>query len=231
MAASTSNSEPTSAAKQNEPQEPSPSPPPAAPVPLTPGPRASRLQQVFSQALLHTIRTNSYANFSACFPTPAKHVPRSLESVWRQLNAKLEESARAEFDDILHERGVVRRLNELDRLVGEAKLRRENGEGANSAPAHTLTAKELYQAHLAPILAKAQSSLETQTEEVQKKNTELASRIESQRQEIQQLLASLEAVVGDIQGAVKSMDEFDEDNTLRKEAEQMDEEIRSSQPS
>lgn len=91
-------------------------------------------------------------------------------------------------------------------------------------------ANELYQAHLAPVLAKAQSSLETQTEEVQKKNTELASRIESQRQEIQQLLASLEAVVGDIQGAVKSMDEFDEDNILRKEAEQIDEEIRSSQP-
>lgn len=63
---------------------------------------------------------------------------------------------------------------------------------------------------------------------MQKKNTELASRIESQRQEIQQLLATLEAVVGDIQGAVKSMDEFDEDNILRKEAEQMDEEIRSS---
>ncbi|OAL68789.1 MIND kinetochore complex component Nnf1 [Trichophyton violaceum] len=228
MAAPTSSSDPTSAAQQIEPQGPSPSPPPAAPVPLTPGPRASRLQQVFSQALLHTIRTNSYANFSACFPTPAKHVPRSLESVWRQLNAKLEESARAEFDDILHERKVVRGLNELDRLVGEAKLRRENGEGANSVPAHTLTAKELYQAHLAPILAKAQSSLETQTQEVQKKNTELASRIESQRQEIQQLLATLEAVVGDIQGAVKSMDEFDEDNILRKEAEQMDEEIRSS---
>ncbi|EGE01763.1 MIND kinetochore complex component Nnf1 [Trichophyton equinum CBS 127.97] len=231
MAAPTSNSDPTSTAQQTEPQEPSPSPPPAAPVPLTPGPRASRLQQVFSQALLHTIRTNSYANFSACFPTPAKHVPRSLESVWRQLNAKLEESARAEFDDILHERGVVRGLNELDRLVGEAKLRRENGEGASSVPAHTLTANELYQAHLAPVLAKAQSSLETQTEEVQKKNTELASRIESQRQEIQQLLVSLEAVVGDIQGAVKSMDEFDEDNILRKEAEQIDEEIRSSQPS
>ncbi|KDB20515.1 hypothetical protein H109_07520 [Trichophyton interdigitale MR816] len=230
MAAPTSNSDPTSTAQQAEPQEPSPSPPPAAPVPLTPGPRASRLQQVFSQALLHTIRTNSYANFSACFPTPAKHVPRSLESVWRQLNAKLEESARAEFDDILHERGVVRGLNELDRLVGEAKLRRENGEGASSVPAHTLMANELYQAHLAPVLAKAQSSLETQTEEVQKKNTELASRIESQRQEIQQLLASLEAVVGDIQGAVKSMDEFDEDNILRKEAEQIDEEIRSSQP-
>ncbi|KAM5472809.1 putative tyrosinase [Microsporum audouinii] len=224
-------SDPTTTARQGENQDASPSPPPAAPVPLTPGPRASRLQQVFSQALLHTIRTNSYANFSSCFPTPAKHVPRSLESVWRQLNAKLEESARAEFDDILRERGVVRGLNELDRLVGEAKLRRENGEGADTVPAHTLTAKELYQAHLTPILAKAQSSLDSQTEEVQKQNIALASKIESQKQEIQQLLVSLEAIVGDIEGAVKSMNEFDEDGILRKEAEQMDEDIRPSQPS
>ncbi|KAF3484004.1 uncharacterized protein GIQ15_03328 [Arthroderma uncinatum] len=229
--ASTPASDPTNTARRDGNQDDSPSPPPAAPVPLTPGPRASRLQQVFSQALLHTIRTNSYANFSSCFPTPAKHVPRSLESVWRQLNAKLEESAKAEFDDILHERGVVRGLNELDRLVGEAKHRRENGEGANSVPAHTLTAKELYQAHLTPILAKAQSSLDSQTEEVQRKNIQLASKVESQKQEIQQLLASLEAVVGDIEGAVESMREFDADDVLRKEAEQMDEEIRPSRPS
>lgn len=106
-----------------------PSPPPPAPVPLTPGPRASRLQQIFSEALTRTLRANSYANFSACFPTPASRVPHSLESVWRQLNAKLEESARAEFDDVVRERDVVRRLNELDRLVGEARLRKENGEG------------------------------------------------------------------------------------------------------
>jgi kinetochore protein NNF1 len=110
----------------------SPSPPPPAPVALTPGPRASRLQQVYSEALARVIRANSYANFAACFPTPAKHVPASLESVWRQLNAKLEESAKAEFDDIIRERETVRRLNELDRLVGEARLRRENGEGQNT---------------------------------------------------------------------------------------------------
>ena len=106
----------------------SPSPPPPPPIAETPGPRASRFQQIYSEALLRTLRANSYANFAACFPTPARHVPRSLESVWRQLNAKLEESARTEFAEILKERGVVGGLNELDRLVGEARLRKENGE-------------------------------------------------------------------------------------------------------
>lgn len=110
-------------------QDASPSPPPPAPVPLTPGPRATVLQKTFNQALLRTLRANSYANFSGCFPTPAKHVPASLESVWRQLNAKLEESARAEFEDIIHERDAIRQLNELDRLMGEARHRRDRGQG------------------------------------------------------------------------------------------------------
>ena len=57
--------------------------------------------------------------------------------MWRQLNAKLEESAKAEFEDIVQERDAVRQLNELDRLVGEARLRRDNdgkeGQGENVA--------------------------------------------------------------------------------------------------
>lgn len=121
------NQDTTTTEPQNQ-KPASPSPPPPAPVPLTPGPRASRLQQVFDQALARTLRANSYSNFSSCFPTPAKHVPASLESVWRQLNAKLEESARAEFEDIVVERDAVRQFNELDRLVGEARFRRDNDE-------------------------------------------------------------------------------------------------------
>lgn len=39
------------------------------------------------------------------------------------MNTKLEESARAEFEDIIRERDAVGQLNELDRLVIEAKQR------------------------------------------------------------------------------------------------------------
>lgn len=120
-------------AESSNTRQPSPSPPPPAPISQTPGPRASRLHQVFDQALARTLRANSYQNFASCFPTPARHVPASLESVWRQLNAKLEESAKAEFTEILTEREAVQHLNELDRLVGEARARKEsegeNGEG------------------------------------------------------------------------------------------------------
>ncbi|KAK2738497.1 hypothetical protein FQN57_007012 [Myotisia sp. PD_48] len=222
--------DPSSASTHNDATQPSPSPPPPAPVALTPGPRASRLQQVYSQALQRTIRANSYASFSACFPTPAKHVPHSLESVWRQLNAKLEESATAEFEDILHERNVIQGLNELDRMVGEARHRRANDSGVESRPPYTLSANELFQAHVAPILAQTQATLQSKVEEVQRQNEEIGERIAAQREEIGRLLATLENAVGDVQGAVKAIDEFDPEGFLRAEAEQMDDEARGPMP-
>lgn len=113
--------------------------PQLAPESQTPGPRASRLIQVFDQALARTIRANSYANFASCFPTPARHVPASLESLWRQLNAKLEENAKSEFEEIIAERQAVQHLNELDRLVGDARARRESeGDGQQTKIAYVL---------------------------------------------------------------------------------------------
>lgn len=112
----------------------SPSSQPTAPTSLAPGPRATRLQDIYSKALRATLKANSYENFATCFPTPARHVPASLESVHRQLNAKLEESATAEFNEIIKERDVIKGLNELDRLVGEARRRKSQGESESDVP-------------------------------------------------------------------------------------------------
>ncbi|RAL07298.1 Nnf1-domain-containing protein [Aspergillus homomorphus CBS 101889] len=205
----------------------SPSPPPPAPVALTPGPRVAKLQEIFDKALARTLRANSYANFSSCFPTPAKHVPASLESVWRQLNAKLEESARAEFEDILTERDAIRQLNELDRLVGEARYRKDHGVGGESVAPHTLPPDDLFRAHLLPYMQETQSDLKTNIESVQNENTELAQRVQAQREEIQGLLLNLESIVADLEGAAAAATQFSSDNNLRQEAAEMDEEVRS----
>lgn len=94
---------------------------------------------------------------------------------------------------------------------------------------HTLSADELYQAHLAPQLAQAQGELDSKLDTVQKENIQLAEKITRQRREIQQLLSGLEAVVGDVQGAVGAVRDFDADKQLRKDAEEMDDEIKASQ--
>ncbi|OJJ69306.1 hypothetical protein ASPBRDRAFT_32166 [Aspergillus brasiliensis CBS 101740] len=205
----------------------SPSPPPPAPVPLTPGPRASKLQEIFDKALARTLRANSYANFSGCFPTPAKHVPASLESVWRQLNAKLEESAKAEFEDILSERDAVRQLNELDRLVGEARVRKDRGLGGDSVAPHTLSPEELYRAHLLPQLMETQADLDAKINSVQNQNVELAGKVQAQRSEIESLLSGLEAVVADLEGAAAATTKFTSERQLRQEAAQMDGEVKA----
>ncbi|KAL2845778.1 Nnf1-domain-containing protein [Aspergillus pseudodeflectus] len=219
----------------------SPSPPPQPPIAQTPGPRVTRLQDIYAQALARTLRANSYANFAACFPTPAKHVPASLESVWRQLNAKLEESAKAEFEDILNERDALRQLNELDRLVGEARARREqarNGterdamEGVEAeweerVPPHTLPPDELFRAHLTPQLEKTKAVLDGKIKATETQNVELAQKVQVQRAEIERLLAGLEAVVRDVEGAAAAATQYGCENNLRKEALQMDEEVKA----
>ncbi|KAJ5099292.1 Nnf1 [Penicillium argentinense] len=199
-----------------------------APPPL--GLRASRLHQVFDQALARTLRANSFANFASCFPTPSRHVPASLENVWRQLNAKLEESAKAEFEEIIAEREAVGHLNELDRLVNEARERKnaegKNGEGQKTGNApHTLGADELFKAHLTPYLQEVQSSLNEKLEETHVQNAELAQTVQKQRLEIEQLLSHLESVVSDIEGAATASTNFSAENHLREDAVQMDEEL------
>jgi kinetochore protein NNF1 len=92
-----------------------------------PGVRATALQKIFTTALASTLKANSYANFSACFPTPAQHCPAALEGVWKQLNTKLEEGCTREFDAILHERNVVEGLNEWDSRIEDARRRLNRG--------------------------------------------------------------------------------------------------------
>ncbi|CAP80197.1 Pc12g05700 [Penicillium rubens Wisconsin 54-1255] len=209
----------------------SPSPPPPAPISQTPGPRASRLSQVFEQALARTLRANSYANFAGCFPTPARHVPASLEGVWRQLNAKLEANAKAEFDDIIAERDAVAHLNELDRLVGDARARKEregeNAEGQERIVAHTLGAEDLYKAHLTPYLQEAQSTLNARLEATHAENAELAQTVQAQRLEIERLLSHLGLVVSDIEGAASAATQFSRQHHIRQDAIQMDEEVKA----
>ncbi|KUL87490.1 hypothetical protein ZTR_04592 [Talaromyces verruculosus] len=202
------------------------SPPPPAPIQLTPGPRASRLQDIYSKALRATLKANSYENFAACFPTPARHVPASLESVHRQLNAKLEEGATAEFNEIIKEREVIKGLNELDRLVGEARRRKSQGESESDVPPHMLDAEGLYKAHLTPYLQEAQVALNAKIETAQSQNAVLAEKVLAQRKEIESLLSGLEAVMADLEGSAKTSTEYSKTHNLRQESLQIDEEMK-----
>ncbi|KAL6715611.1 hypothetical protein ACLMJK_006572 [Lecanora helva] len=217
----------TNPSSQQNPHSRSPSPAPSPPQTLTPGPRATLFSQVLSAALAKTIKACSYANFSACFPTPAKHADNILQVVWKQIVTGIEEKSKREFEEIMVEKDVVGGLNELERLVGMAKARKEaGGEGVLPAePPHTLPPQSLYLAHLAPYLASTQTQFESQLEAVQADNAKLANGIEGQKDEIEKLVSGLEALIADIEGANVVMGDAVAGADIRKEAMEVENEI------
>ncbi|KAL8807760.1 MAG: hypothetical protein Q9223_004283 [Gallowayella weberi] len=194
----------------------SPSPPPQPPVAQTPGPRAAQFQKLFGDALKHTLRTCSYSKFSSCFPTPAKYAPQTLTSIWQQITTKVEASAKKEFEDIMVERDVVAGLNELERLVAEAKSRQNNGVEVKEPP-HTLPPERLFLAHLAPYLTQTETELDAELKRLQSENEELMDGIQSQREERERLVGGLEAFIVDLERANEIMGSELDGNGVGKE--------------
>ena len=72
---------------------------------------------------------------------------------------------------------------------------------------HTLPPNALYEAHLSPFLASHQETLQSQLDELQTSNKDLASQVVEQRSELAVLLQGLEALVGDLESASASMEQ------------------------
>ncbi|KAI1504201.1 Nnf1-domain-containing protein [Biscogniauxia marginata] len=184
------------------------SPLPARHTPQTPGPRASRFQDVLASSLNHTLGKIGWDNFATCYPTVAARAPGVLRAVQRQMVERLGALCKKEFDSILQARNVVAKLNELESLVSEAERRRdEAGEDAETpVPPHMLPADQVLAAHLAPHLAQQQSQLNAKLQTTQAHNAKLFDEIRRQRAEIQSLVGLLEKVFEDINGANGMMD-------------------------
>ncbi|KAF4852712.1 Kinetochore-associated protein NNF1 [Colletotrichum siamense] len=196
--------------QQNEDQQQQP--PASPPLPqkhtaVTPGVRAGYFIKTYDRALQKTLETVRYDNFASCFPTIAAHAPNTLRNVQKQMVDYLEERCNKDFQSILGDRDVVKKLNELESLVSDAERRRQ--ESNNNAgddveepiPPHLLPPDDVITAHLAPRLASQQSHLNARLQNTQASNESLFAAIQSQRAEIEALLAQLEGHVADIDGA------------------------------
>lgn len=92
---------------------------------------------------------------------------------------------------------------------------------------HTLSAEDLYKAHLTPYLQEAQSTLNNKLEATHAQNAELAQTVQVQRSEIEKLLSHLEFVVTDIEGAATAATQFSKEHHIRQDAIQMDEQVNA----
>ncbi|KAL7798252.1 Nnf1 domain-containing protein [Trichoderma ceciliae] len=173
------------------------------PAPVSPGPRAARLQELYAQSLRRTLGKLKWDNFAACYPTVAKKAEPVLKQVQAQMVEKLGEKCEKEFESILITRQVVPKLNELEGLIGDATHRRISSppDAPKPTPPHLLPARDILSAHLAPSLASHQSLLNARLQTAQSHNAILYEQIRSQRAEIELLLDSLEAAVGDVKSA------------------------------
>ncbi|KAL1311127.1 hypothetical protein AAFC00_001330 [Neodothiora populina] len=196
----------------------SPSPVVAPPVASAPGPRAAALLKLYSEAIAHTIKTCSYNNFASCFPTPAKHAEGPMKILHAEFTQSLHERCKEQFDVTLRTRNVVASLNDLDRLVDEARKRRAQAQAlaeagqtsAHPVAPHTLPATALYQAHLGPSLIQEKTSLNATMSKLQSENADLLDHVLRQRREIETLVSTLESVMADVDAsnAVLSTDDM-----------------------
>ncbi|KAF2155969.1 Nnf1-domain-containing protein [Myriangium duriaei CBS 260.36] len=211
----------------------SPSPVAAPPVAATPGARAATLIRVYNDAVSNTLKSCNYDNFAACFPTPAKNVPDALQGLHKDFVERLEQHCKSEFEAILRERNVVPSLNDLDRLIEDARRRKARAEEqANGGvvkapiPPHTLPARSLYLAHLGSTVETRHTQLTSQLEKLQTQNQDLLDTLAKQRAEIEQTIGSVESVIADLDASLQALP-AEEMQSMTRDAVALDTEIRA----
>ncbi|KAF2095631.1 hypothetical protein NA57DRAFT_44301 [Rhizodiscina lignyota] len=204
-------------AQESHARSPSPSLP-APPIPDAPGPRAQALINAFEKALDTTLRRCNYDNFAACFPTPAQNRGETLHQFHKEFVGRLEGFCKENFEQLLSDRSVIPSLNDLHRLIEEARMRKEAAEAKAEAQGkavevpiapHTLPPSALVSSHMAPFLNAQHDAFSAQLQELQVSNVTLLQDIERQRAEMLHLLSSLEDVIGDLQQSADEMKQED----------------------
>ena len=158
----------------------------------------------------------------------------------------VESRSRREFEEILQERDVVTGLNDLDRLVAEARGRREGGEEAMAQPSvfscqwrkydecprltdgfrmHEIPPQQLFLAHLTPYLNETRTKLEAEMVQSQDENERLMKDIHGQEEEVESIINGLEAAIRDLEGANEAMEDAVEKGDVKSEAREVDREI------
>jgi kinetochore protein NNF1 len=141
------------------------------------------------------------------------------------------------FNEVMKDRNVIALLNSLDRLIHEARLRKQAASTSTSPdntstseptppiPPHTLPPSSLVSAHLASFLSDTSSSIAAETAELEKRNVELMETVRRQRGEIEGLVGGLERVVGDLERSA-GMVQGDDVVGLTAEVKMVEEELK-----
>ncbi|CAR29831.1 hypothetical protein ZYGR_0AD05190 [Zygosaccharomyces rouxii] len=165
--------------------------------------RYLRLNQVFHKALTQSIsKLQNWDIVSSCFPDYAstREGSTNLSNCQAQVIEFWTEICRREFEEILRERNVKVKLDELDELILEARERLrtlprdEKGNHAKSTPIDELSSSKLIECNLYSQRLQTMEQLDQRLHKLNRVNRdldkelqELESSIDSDRKDLSQL--------------------------------------------
>lgn len=155
--------------------------------------RYLRLKQVFNKALNQSISSlNNWEKISACFPEYAstKETATNLRNCQSQVIEFWTEICKREFEEILKERNVKDKLDELDELISEARERLRNlprdehGHHGKSTPIDELSSAKLLECNLFTQRLEAIKKLDERLNKLNRINQNLENELEKLRSSI-----------------------------------------------
>ncbi|CAI4045297.1 hypothetical protein SUVZ_10G2950 [Saccharomyces uvarum] len=148
------------------------------------GIRYIRLKQVFNRALDQSIsKLQSWDKVSSCFPqyVNTKQGAINVANCQRQLTEFWTELCQREFKEIIEERDVEQKLNELDELISEAKDRytgSDHNDGNERPAIDELSSKELVECHVYSQRIHAVQEIDERLAKVNEMNDQLARELD-----------------------------------------------------
>ena len=109
-------------------------------------------------------------------------------------------------------------IEQVNLIVGALRLNRP----------HTVPPERLFLAHLAPYLTQTETELEGELKRLQSENEELSDGIQSQQEEMEQVVGGLEAFLADVERANEIMSNEVEGNSVKKEIADIEQDFRAA---
>lgn len=179
--------------------------PTEAPAATESGPRAARLNEVLGMSLANTIKVCSIGNFSQCFPTLGRDANVAMQAAHTQVTNFLKTSVEREFSLILEERDALRKLNDLDWIIENARNRKENGSSMDIPPVN-LNPREILHGHVYETRKEEENFVQLQLENTYRQNDLYLKELDEQQAEIDEMVGDLTRSLDTLRSSVKNVD-------------------------
>ncbi|KAI8056749.1 Nnf1-domain-containing protein [Syncephalis plumigaleata] len=145
--------------------------------------RMTRLRETVNEALTRSLNHCSDRHVELCFPQLKRDVPNELTDAIQQMRQFLQDKMTEQFDTIVKNRDLARKLNELDTAIEEAKERQRTGAPVPQIPIQSST--DLLALRTVPVMKQELTRLETSITETQEENDQLLKDYQEKRERIQ----------------------------------------------